>query len=152
MRTEQSKGTSEIIIFSAFVNGANLPYDLGTVEKRVPPKPDILCQHQTDGLVAFELVEICDAKLAQFNATVKEGGTYYIRTADPSAQIIRKKLRRKYETTYPIELLCYTAGRVVTPANVIIPTIRPYLRSVRHVFRRAWLLSQGKVYEVWNVS
>lgn len=152
MRSEQSKGINEIALFSAFVTAADLPYDLSTVEKRVPPQPDIVCAHQSEGLIAFELVEICDPTLARFNATVKEGGTYYMRTADPCVPIIRKKLSREYETTYPIELLCYTAGRVVTPANVIIPKIRPYLRSHRHVFRRAWLLSRGKAYEVWSVG
>jgi hypothetical protein len=150
MGTEKAKGTSEVAVFAAFVSAASLPYDLRAVEKRLPPEPGLLCAHQPDGPVAFELLEICDANLAEFNATVKEGGAYYMRTADPSAQLIAKKLRRNYETTHPIELLCYSAGRVVTPADVIIPAIRPYLRSLHHVFRRAWLLSRGQVYEVWN--
>lgn len=152
MRTEKSKGSIEIEFFSEFVTASNLPYDLSTVEKRSPPEPDIICAHQTDGLVAFELVEICDPNLAEFNANVTVGGAHYMRTADPTPKIIKKKLSRKYKTTYPIELLCYTAGRVVTPARIITLTILPQLQSLSHPFRRVWLLSRGEVCEVWSVG
>lgn len=149
MRTEHAKGSHEVDVFAAFVKAATLPYDLASIEKRLPPEPDILACSD-EGMVAFELVEICDQNIARFNATVRKGGVYYMRTADPTPQIIEKKLRCKYKTEYPIELLCYTAGRVVTPPNVIIPRLRPYLRSVSHMFRRAWLFSQKRAFEVWN--
>lgn len=152
MATEQTKGNREIEIFSRFVSTSKLPIDPATIEKREPPEPDILCTHLDEGPLAFELVEICDPNLAEFMATVTEGGAYYMRTADPSAQIIRKKLRRKYQTDYPIELLCYTDGRVITPADVILPTIRPYLASWKSIFRRAWLLSRGDVHHVWSIG
>jgi hypothetical protein len=74
----------------------------------------------------------------------------YFRTADPSAEIIARKLRRSYQTAHPIELLCYTDGRVVTQAGTIIPTIRPHLQSWSNVFRRTWLFSRGKVHDVWS--
>ena len=86
--------------------------DRNSVEKRSPPEPDILCTLQSEGTVAFELVEMCDPQLAKSIATASDG---YLRTSDPSANIISKKLRKKYETDAPIELLCYTAGRIVTP-------------------------------------
>ena len=149
MRTEEIKADRELEVFSEFVAVSNLPFNLRTTEKRIPPQPDILSTHPEDGLVAFELVEICDSNLAEFFSTVKEGGAYYMRTGDPSAQIITKKLRKRYKTEHPIELLCYTDGRVITPADVVIPTIRPYLRSFEHVFRRAWLLSRHHVYALW---
>jgi hypothetical protein len=152
MRTEHIKGAREIEIFSRFVPASKLPFDLNTIEKRQPPEPDILCTHLDDGAVAFELVEICDPNLAEFMSTVTEGGVFYMRTVDPSAQIVRKKLRREYETDYPVELLCYTNGRVITPADVILPTIRPYLASWRSTFRRAWLLSRGVVHHVWSAG
>lgn len=152
MRTEHTKGTRETEIFSRFISASKLPIDLNTIEKREPPEPDILCTFLDEGPIAFELVEICDPNLAKLISTVTEGGAYYMRTADPSASIIRKKLRRTYQTDHPIELLCYTDGRVVTPANVILPTIRPYLASWRSPFRRAWLLSRSDVHHVWSVG
>jgi hypothetical protein len=152
MRGEQTKGVAEVDIFRAFVRAAQLPYIVKTAEKRSPPEPDVLCQHETEGFVAFELVEICDPNLAQFIATVEDGGAYYMRTADPSPQIIKKKLKRKYETSHPVELLCYTAGRVVTPPSVMVPRLRPYIRSARHAFRRAWLFSRGVAHEIWSAA
>jgi hypothetical protein len=152
MGTEHTKGAREIEIFSRFISASKLPIDLGTIEKREPPQPDILCTHLDDGPVAFELVEICDHNLAEFMSTVSEGGAYYMRTSDPSSQIVRKKLRRRYQTDYPIELLCYTDGRVITPANVILPTIRQYMASWRGPFRRIWLLSRGDVHYVWSAA
>ena len=152
MRSEHAKGKNEIDVFCAFVSAGKIPYALSAVVKRVPRPPDMFFVHESDGPIAFELVEICDPRLAEFNATVKEGGAYYMRTADPSAQIVKKKLSRKYQTNYPIELLCYTAGRVVSPANFIISTIRPLFRARRHAFCRAWLLSRGRVHEVWKAQ
>lgn len=152
MAPEETKHNREIEIFAQFVSASKLLIDPTTIEKREPPEPDILCTHLNEGPQAFELVEICDPTLAKFMATVTEGGAYYIRTADPSARIIRKKLRRKYQTDYPVELRCYTNGRVITPADVIVPTIRLYLASWKSTFRSAWLFSRGDVYQVWSVG
>ena len=101
----------------------------------------------SEGAVAFELVELCDPNFAKSIAKASET---YLRTSDPSPKIISKKLRRKYKSDAPIELLCYTAGRIITPDNVILPAIKPYLRSWRHTFRRAWLLGRKGVYVVWS--
>src|SRR3989338_8426403 len=101
MATEKIKGKREIEIFSRFVSASKRPIDSATIEKREPPEPDILCMHRDEGRLAFELVEICDHKLAKFMSTVTEGGVYYLRTSDPSPQIMRKKLRKKYRATCP---------------------------------------------------
>ena len=152
MTTEQDKATVELAVFSDFVRLANLPIDIETLEKRKPPEPDLLCTHATDGKIAFELVELCDPNLARAFAKPRPNsdGVEYIRTSDPSSMIVRNKLRKVYKTAYPIELLCYTAGRVITPSDVILPTILPLLGSFRHTFRRAWLLSENRVFDVWS--
>jgi len=147
MASEDTKGQVEIAVFQRFIEASNLPINPDTVEKRLPPEPDIRCRHETEGVIVFELVEMCDPNLAKSIAQLNEG---YLRTADPSVSIISKKLRRSYKTDSPIELLCYTAGRIVTPDNVILPTIRPYLRSWQHTFRRAWLLGKKGLYVVWH--
>jgi hypothetical protein len=149
MRTEHKKGIDEIAVFFRFLKEANLPVAPESVEKRVPPEPDLVCVHASEGAVAFELVELCDSNLARAFAKADDG---YIRTSDPSARIVAKKLRRKYRTTLPVELLCYTAGRIITPDNVILPTIKPFLRSWRHTFRRAWLLGRKGVYPIWKLE
>ena len=150
MNGEAIKGERELEIFAEFVRLSGNPIHMASVAKRLPPEPDILCTHDEAGLVAFELVELCDPNLAQAFANPSRPGNDYVRTSDPSAWIIQKKLRKSYRTDHPIELLCYTDGRIITPANVILPTIRPRLRSFNHVFRRAWLLSKQQVFVVWN--
>jgi hypothetical protein len=146
MASELEKGKREVAVFERFLAISHLPIDPSSIQKCAPPQPDILCRHLTEGDIAFELVELCDSNLAKSIAIATEG---YLRTSDPSPAIISKKLRRKYNSAAPVELLCYTAGRIVTPDNVILPTIKPYLRSWRHVFRRAWLLGCKEVYVVW---
>lgn len=146
MASEREKGEREVAVFERFLATSHLPIDPNSIQKCTPPHPDILCRHLTEGDVAFELVELCDPNLAKSMATAREG---YLRTSDPSPAIISKKLRCKYNSAAPVELLCYTADRIITPDNVILPTIKPYLRSWRHVFRRAWLLGRKGVYVVW---
>lgn len=149
MASEHVKGETEVAVFMRFLEVSQLSIDRNSVEKRSPPEPDILCTHQSEGAVAFELVEMCDPRLAQSIAETNEG---YLRTSDPSANIISKKLQKKYETDAPIELLCYTAGRIITPDNVILPTIEPHLRALRHTFRRVWLLGRKGIYVVWDAG
>jgi hypothetical protein len=149
MTTEHTKGEIEVGIFQKFLGASLLPIEMVTVEKRNPPEPDILCSHKSEGEIAFELVEMCDPRLAK---AIAKASDEYLRTSDPSAHIISKKLRKKYKTNAPIELLCYTNGRIITPDDVILLKIKPYLRSWRHVFRRAWLLGRKGLYVVWDIE
>jgi len=143
MTSERQKGKREMAVFPRFLETSHLPIDPDSVEKRSPPEPDIHCRHRSEGSVAFELVELCDPSFAKASEA-------YLRTSDPLPQIISSKLRRKYQSEAPIELFCYTAGRIITPDNVLLQAIKPYLRSRRHIFRRAWLLGHKGVYLVWN--
>lgn len=146
MASEHDKGEIETEVFRRFLGFSGLPIDPSSIEKRLPPEPDILCRHDTEGMVAFELVEMCDRNLAKFIAQASDG---YLRTSDPSSIVISKKLQCSYETTAPIELLCHV-GRIISPDNLILPTIAPYFESYRHVFRRAWLLGRKGLYVVWE--
>ena len=157
MRTDAEKGEIELEFFRRFAALVDLPLDANSAEKRPPPEPDILCKHEQEGYIAFELVEICDPKLAQIITDAAKSAAdepVFVRTSDPSKLILGKKLQKKYLTKYPVELLCYTNGRVITPPDVIIPTIRPLLDSEIGAFRRVWLLGHKRgmdvVYPVWD--
>ena len=151
MSSEAQKSEIELRVFAGFVKISGLPIDLASVEKRLPPEPDLLCVHATEGAVAFELVELCDPNLARALAAPRPNadGVEYIRTSDPSWTIVLKKLRKTYQTERPVELLCYTDGRIITPPDVIRPTLEPLLGSFRHTFARAWLMAEGEVYSLW---
>jgi hypothetical protein len=153
MTSEKEKGDHEIAIFREFIDKGSLPIDPLSVAKRRPPEPDILCLHADEGPLAFELVELCDSTLASAaDKTARAGGFLVLCTEDPSRHIILKKLQRRYQTSHPIELLCYTNGRIITQDAVLVLTIRPMFCSDRSVFRRAWLLGENGVYLLWQAS
>jgi hypothetical protein len=65
MASEFAKGEAEVAVFLRFLEASRLPIDRNSIEKRSPPEPDILCTYQSEGAVAFELVEMCDSRLAR---------------------------------------------------------------------------------------
>lgn len=50
----------ELAVFSDFARDSGLHIVEGSVEKRSPPEPDILCEIEAKGPVAFELLELVD--------------------------------------------------------------------------------------------
>jgi len=60
-----SKEKREQIIFQCFIEAAHLPVITGSIRSEPPPAPDILCEIQGKGPVAFELVEIVTPALVQ---------------------------------------------------------------------------------------
>ena len=154
MRNEDEKGRPEIKIFSCFTKFSELPIDPRSIEKHQPPEPDILCLIKGEGLVAFELAELCDSDIARnMNKAAKEDHNQFTWASNSSKEIIRRKLQRQYRTDHPIELLCYIDGRDGSTAGMILPQIRPILDSRKGCegpFRRVWLLDDvDKVHHVW---
>ena len=43
---------------------------------------------------------------------------------------------------YPVELLLYKENPIITPDNVILPTIRPVC-DMKHKYRRVWLMGDS---------
>ena len=152
MSSEDDKAKIEVRALADFIALAGLPIPVQSIEKRHPPEPDLLCKHDVEGKIAFELVELCDPNLAKALSDPRpnEGGVEFIHTSDPSWSIVLRKLRRSYLTEYPIQLLCYTDGRIITPNDVIRPTLEPLLGSYHHKFTKAWLMSEGEVFLLWG--
>lgn len=73
MTSEHDKGTRELAIFRQFLEVSRLPVDHTSIEKRLPPEPDIFCVHSQRGGLAFELVELCDSNVAQLIAQARDG-------------------------------------------------------------------------------
>lgn len=146
MAPEQSKARREMHVFLEFIRQSQFTID-GAPEGRSPPEPEILCKHQEQGFIAFELVELCDAQIAGTTARMTRSKTcsepVFRWTADPTTAVIRSKLEKIYQTDHPIELLCYSDGRLVTPDDVIIPTVRQIIAAQGFgMFRRVWLLGE----------
>ena len=142
-RSEQSK--VEYRVFSEFVHRSKLPVPLESIENRPPPEPDIRCNVSGEGPAAFELKEICDEGIAKTCADLSHNvpeNAQYVRPGNPVSRISRKAKGKQYRTECPVELLLYTNGRIVLPADVIIPDLRRQFECAEHQFRRVWFMGE----------
>lgn len=73
MRSEATKGVEEIEALRLFIERLQTPIGPYSIEKREPPEPDLLCKHATEGMVAFELANLCDPELKEVIAAGKSG-------------------------------------------------------------------------------
>ena len=145
MTDNKEKSLRECNVFLKFITRSGLPIDPDSMEKHHPPEPDILCRLGTGDPVAFELVEMCDNKIAETVSILgknSDADPLYLRTVDPTDGILKNKRAKQYQTNHPIELLCYTDGRTVTPPDQIISKIRLYYDNDDHQFRRVWFMGQ----------
>lgn len=151
MRNEINKGVVEIELFRRFVDAAELPIDLSSIEKRDPPEPDILCQHLKDGPIHFELVELCDPNIAHIYGDPVTG-VNVMWTANPTRRLLTQKTKKSYICHSPLELLCYTAGRIGIPDDTILPTIVHELKEYQGLFRRVWFYGVSGAHMVWEAN
>ena len=152
MHTEEAKGVHELEVFDTFIERSGIPVIKDSIEKRPAGEPDILCNCTGLGAVAFELARICDPDLAALLDQREPQNAKFIWTSDPSLEILKKKRSRSYKTDHPIELLLYTDGRVVTPDDDIVPTIKPYLECNSGPYRRVWFMGETTVECVYEAS
>ncbi len=153
MSTEQEKAEVELAVFREFVSKAGISIDPESVSKPgTASEPDIFCTLSNGKQVAYELVEICSSDIAATLSKIRKGGSLSLATSDPLERTLRQKLHKTYRTTLPIELLCYTNGRTVSPDDLILSEAERWANAIDGPFRRVWLLGEKGVYEVWSAS
>ena len=143
MSDSAEKSQRELNVFQEFAERSGLPIVAGSIEKRNPREPDILCQIEGEGYVAFELKELCAEDIAEGISELlrtESEGAKYVRSIDPTSNIIQKAKNNKYQCDYPIELVFYTAGRTVSPPDIIIPQVRNCFGDGTKLFRRVWFM------------
>jgi hypothetical protein len=151
MNAEEEKATRERLVFRTFLKESGLQISPKSIESRKPPEPDILCVHENDGTLAFELVEICAEDIARKISAIGSEEFGFVRSADPAGDVLRKKLKKNYRTEYPVDLLCYASGRTVSPDSVILAAIRPLIETNSGKFRRVWLFGD-RCYLAWPLG
>ena len=140
MSKNERKAIREREVFRQFLTSINWPSEIALFESRPHNEPDILYNHPCEGKMAFELVEICSSDVAQEISNVPNGGTScFIRTKDPTSEILSGKLAKTYQTIYPVHLLCYTAGRTVSPDDQIVGEIMRIIEYKPVKFQCIWL-------------
>ncbi|RRJ83046.1 hypothetical protein [Aestuariirhabdus litorea] len=146
--TEREKGVEEVRVFEAFVRASGLPVALHSVRKCYPPKPDIRCQYLNGDWVYFELTELCDERLFKPDAVAIE------RRGEPRAteaveRIVHNKLGKQYPVELPVELLCYTQGRLGVEDGALEAQVRALVAADPGPFVRVWFLGEQRVDQVW---
>jgi hypothetical protein len=77
------------------------------------------------------------------------GGAAAMWTSDPTPEIIRNKLKKTYRADASVDLLIYTDAALVTPDDVILPTLERLLDSHgRGPFRRIYFMGEKICVEV----
>lgn len=153
MGTEQEKAELELAVFREFISTAGISIDPMSVSKPgTQSEPDIFCTLSSGEQVAYELVEICSSHIAATLSRIKKGGAAGLATSDPTEKTLRQKLHKTYRTNLPIELLCYTNGRTVSPDDLILSEAQLWANAIDGPFRKIWLLGEKGVYEVWSAS
>ncbi len=151
---QAAKEAYERDVFLEFAAMAGLPLVTGSVANGGQGEPDILCDLENDGRVAFELVRIIDSGLAEL---ISIGKTEAIATADPTADEVAKKVRKIYQTPYPVELVVYCETGFIFPRNTWEPLFADQLTAMRRAsnFRRLWVANMGgrpQEYGIWFVD
>ena len=153
MGTEQKKAEVELTVFEEFISKSGISVNPASVSKPgAQSEPDIFCTLGTGEEIAYELVEICSSDIAATLSKLKKGDTSTLSTSDPTERTIRQKLNKTYRTARPIELLCYTNGRTVSPDDLILRELQLWANAIDSSFRRIWLLGEKGVYQVWSDS
>ncbi len=148
MSREEEKESYERGVFLEFAKMAKLNINYETIKKgnEENNEPDILCEFMGKEWVGFELGRLTDTKLRKSINRWEPKNGEYIRTRDRSKEITKKKLSRKYNSSFPTELILYKENPIITPDNVIILTIQPICQSIAHNYKKIWYM--GKEIEV----
>lgn len=155
---DDAKAARERDIFMACAEAAGLPVRKGSVESRPPPEPDILCDLEGEGPVAFELAELADAGLAEVESlAIRRGVAPTAVWIEQTIEKLREKVEQKtYTTPHPLELIGW-ASAFILPPDSWIPLFEPGLRVLhgRSRFRRIWVVNLGGPKDergVWFVN
>ena len=149
MADRPEQAVLELKMFEEFRERSGLRIAPASVTKRDPPEPDISCEIDGRGGVAFELAALRDRKSAKIMSDLaKEDApdeTPYWRLDSRKAirHVCRKKRKRTYRTRYPIELILCAHGPLA-PAEIVIPYIQSAFQYGSYLgpFQRVWFMGR----------
>jgi hypothetical protein len=142
MATEHEKGKIELEVFNRFAKVAGL--NVTSVEKQLPEGgiPDLKCIIDNE-IVYFELAEACSEDIAKALATAEDkNDPIYVEIRNYSTDIYKKKIRKTYSVSEPVELLIYNAGRSILPDEVILENMQRSARYDKGQFRKIWYFGE----------
>ena len=134
MTSADDKKKRELAAFHKFIQLSGLSVILDSIENGDPDKhePDILCEIEGEGPMAFELTEFAGiAKEIDRLLKCQEDAVGNFIWAGEVMHILGNKFTKRYERSRPIDLICYTDGRIFLPPDVLIPQMHGYLEHIQ---------------------
>ena len=148
MSHDNDKARYELKVFRDFAHRCGLSIVSGSIENRKPPEPDIYCEIEGEWPMAFELTEFADESYAKESAHVRkhpeDSGKTFVRGGEAMPILAKKLAKENYESSCPIDLICYTDGYNGLPPNVLIPQMRTCIKEHPGTgpFRGVWFMSE----------
>ncbi len=139
----------ELKVFAEFRERSGLHIVPASVEKRDPPEPDIFCEIEGRGGVAFELAALRDRKSAKIMSDLAkedipdESPYWRLDSREAIRHVCRKKRNATYSTKHPIDLVLYAEGPLA-PEDVVIPYIQSAFQygSCLGPFQSVWFMGR----------
>jgi hypothetical protein len=144
MRTEDDKARTEIAVFREFATRCQLPIVQDSIRKGDPnsSEPDILCELDSGGPLAYELAEACAPEFASAQTRALKTGVEFTWGNDVSDKTVLSKIQKRYGVDCPVELLIYTNGRTALPEDAIAARIELVIQEHgQGQFERTWLMA-----------
>lgn len=144
MDREEEKSAYQLEVFDQFLSRAPVKVETSSIRtgNANAREPDVLCVVADGTQVGFELGRITDPTLAALVNQWEPKNAEGTWTTDPSVTIVRRKLGKRYQVSCPVELILYTEQPLITPDDVLLPTIQPECQS-DHGYSRIWFMGQS---------
>jgi hypothetical protein len=141
MNREEIKCLYQLEVFSNFLDRSLLPIDRVSIKCGNPDirEPDIVCKDHHGNIIGFELGRFTDPNLAQAINRWEPRNGEPITTTDPCRKITLKKIQKTYNADFPIDLLLYIEQPIITPDDVIVPTIESTCQ-IEHKYSKVWFM------------
>ena len=147
-KARRDKARRELEVFRDFAQRCGLSIVPGSIENREPPQPDIYCEIEGEGPMAFELTEfVADSFAKEIDYVSKhpeDSGKTLVRGGEAMPILAKKLANENYDRSYPIDLICYTAGHTGLPPNVLFPQMCTYIKEHPDTgpFQGVWFMSE----------
>lgn len=149
MADRPEQAVLELKMFEEFRERSGLRIAPASVKKRDPPEPDIFCEIEGRGGVAFELSALRDRESAKIMSDLAkedapdEPPYWRLDSRQAIRHVCRKKRNGIYRTRHPIELILYAHGPLA-PAEIVIPYIRSAFQYGSYLgpFQRVWFMGR----------
>ena len=154
MPHDTDKARYELRVFRDFAHRCGLSIVPGSIENRKPPEPDIYCEIEGEGPMAFELTEFADESFAEEINHVRkhpeDSGKTFVRGGEAMPILAKKLANENYVSSCPIDLICYTNGHIGLAPDTLVSQMCTHIKEHPDTgpFQGVWFMSEERCERV----